>query len=185
MGGAALRSIEKAQTEFLNNWKDKFNGLLETVENVRHGLASVAGGIAQNLGGIKANLDMNSDAMEQLDIFNQIWAKMFVLLLEQIETIRLQGDPSVTREFIQARAKEGFADFFNHTKALVLEERIAYIKEMREKIAQEQAAQQTAQESAQKEADMAESTLRGAETALSNAGGEGGAIPDGAEVFGG
>lgn len=163
---------------------------------IRDGLGQMSVGVAQNLAAVKANLDSNSDALEQFDIFNQIWAKMILKLSERVaqtdyvvETrIAPQDLNEGDRALIKERAREWFTAVFNEMREEVRVEREAYLKELRAKAAEIQAEQEKAvkeEERAKKEAEIAESTLRGAEQNLSTPGGQGSEIPAGAEVFGG
>lgn len=189
MSGSLTRSLKKMQSDFTQQWADKFNGLLETVKRVQAGVGSIAGGVAQNLASVKANLDANGDALEQFDIFNQIWAKMFLKLAERTEQAnylilsgrKLDELDDSDRTVIKDRAREWFGDIFQAMKVEVQEERDAYIKELRAKAAEVQKEM----DDAKKEGDVAEQALRGAEQNLSVPGGEGSEIPAGAEVFGG
>lgn len=159
------------------------------LEKTREGLTSIAAGVAQNLASVKANLDMNSDALEQFDIFNQIWAKMFMRLSERVEQANYQlysgrkidDLQDVDRDFIKVRAKEWFETVFLAIKEEVKEEREAYLVELRKKATEEMESQKQAK----KEESVAEETLRSAEQTLSTAGGQGSEIPPDAEVFGG
>lgn len=179
-------SLIRAHQEFTKTWTDKFNELNKMAGVTREGVASIATGLAQNFAALKANLDMNSDAMEQLDIFNQIWAKVFQLIIERIEQekfLRTNNMPdSALRNSdlveIKSNAQTSFQDMFQLAKDKVVEERQAYLKELRAKTEQEAKPVST-------EEDIAREALINAERGISMAGGEGSAIPDGAEIFGG
>ncbi len=194
MSGSLTRDLKKMHGDFVKQWADKFNALLKTVNNVQAGVGSIAGGVAQNLAGVKANLDANGDALEQFDIFNQIWAKMLMRIVqraEQTDYMRVQGILSMEHlsatdlDVIKDRSKDWFDATFMAMKEEVKEEREAYIKELRAKVAEQQAADTKEKEGAKKEAAVAEEALRGAEQNLSVSGGHGSDIPAGAEVFGG
>lgn len=185
MSGVSKRDLEAFEKE----WKHRITTLEGRVQLVRDGVGSIAAGVAQNLASVKANIDSNGDALEQFDIFNQIWAKMFMKMSEliaQTDYLHAGGLQVVDLKerdlaYIKEHAKDWFENSFNVAKAEVKEEREAYIKELRTKAVEFQKAQ----EEAKKEEAVAESTLRGAEQILSTPGGQGSEIPEGAEVFGG
>lgn len=190
MSGSLTRDLKLMVTNFTKQWADKFNALNASVDTIRKGVASIASGVAQNLSAVKANLDMNSEATEQLDIFNQIWAKMLQRVVDRAETIDFmmqKGYSSASQlsqddlALIKAHAQDYFQELFLTCKGQVKEEREAYIKQLRERAEEEYKAAQATK----KEETIADEALRGAEQSLSNAGGQGSPIPDGAEVFGG
>ena len=170
------------QQKFLKEWADKFDALANMANTTRNGVASIAAAIGQNFAALKANLDLNSSALEQLDVYNQIWAKMFLGILERIVQINNQfthqsGYVPKDNKEIREEAKEIFHALLNECKARVLEEREAYIKSLR--------AQAEAEQQQTNEGKVAEETLRNAEQSMSTFGGEGSDIPEGAEIFGG
>lgn len=181
-------SLIRAHEEFTKLWTTRFNSLNEMAGKTREGVASIATGLAQNFAALKANLDMNSDAMEQLDIFNQIWAKMFLFIIERMEQekfLRTNNIPDLVLrntdlEEIKSTAQTSFQDMFQLSKDKVIEERQAYLKELRTKVEQEAKTAEPVTEEV-----MAREVLLNAERGISMAGGEGSAIPDGAEIFGG
>ena len=166
------------QQEFVKQWTDKFEALAHMANTTREGVASIVAAVTQNFGAIQANLSMNSDAVEQLDIYNQIWAKLFVYIFEQLESLK---PLSVNLESSKAEGRERFSAIFQECKDRVVEEREAYIKLRRQQVEEERKAQ----EQAKKQDTVAEETLRSAESAISMPGGEGSTIPEGAEIFGG
>ena len=168
--------LQLEQQEFVRVWSDKFDALANMANSTRNGVASIAAAVGQNFAAVKANLEANSDAIEQLDIYNQIWAKMFLCLLECI----LEINGIVPAPEIKDRAKNDFQALFVECKARVVEEREAYIKAIRARVEEEQRAATKPSEE-----DMAKETLSSAESSISTFGGEGSAIPDGAEIFGG
>mgnify|MGYP003417569069 CR=1 FL=1 len=180
--------------------KDEFRALDHRVtaldgrlQLVREGMGSIATGVAQNLASIQANLSNNGDALEQFDIFNQIWSKMFMRIIERQEqtaylhaTGKLEIDLFESdREVIRTKAREWFDLTFQNLKDIVKEERDAYIKELRARVQAEHEKAQQEAEQAKKEGEVAEEALRGAEQSLSASGGQGSEIPAGVETFGG
>src|SRR5690349_15912094 len=170
------------QQKFLKEWADKFNALVNMATTTRSGVASIAAAIAQNFAAVKANLDANSEALEQLDVYNQVWAKMFLCLIERMistsQIIQLQrGYVPLSDQEIKTQAKEDFTALLQECKSRVLEEREAYIKALR--------AQADNEQKRANEGTMAETALRNAEQSMSTVGGEGSAIPEGADIFGG
>lgn len=161
------------QQKFVENWANKFETLTNMATSTRDGVTSIVAGIGQNFAALRINLEANSDALEQLDIYNQMWAKMFLCLLERIVALpsrsKLESDQD-----IKDKAKEDFQALIRECKLAVFEERKAYIEAMRAQAAKENT-----------EENMAEQALRNAEQSLSTAGSEGSAIPDDAEIFGG
>lgn len=167
------------QQEFIKSWAEKFNTLAHMATTTREGVASIVAGITQNFGAIQANLSAHSDAVEQLDVYNQIWAKMFLHVFEQLECAKYQyaGDS----ELIKVTGEEKFAAAFQECKATVLEEREAYVRHRQAQIEEQKMQAQTKTQDR-----VAEEALRSAEgTIISTPGGQGSAIPDGAEIFGG
>lgn len=160
------------QQKFVENWSNKFETLSSMAMVTRDGVASIVAGIGQNFAALKVNLEANSDALEQLDIYNQIWAKMFLCLLERI--VALPRSVLDSDQDIKNRAKEDFQALIRECKLAVFEERKAYVEAMRA-----QAIKENTEEA------VAEQALRNAEQSLSTAGGEGSTIPDDAEIFGG
>lgn len=163
-------------------------------DKTREGVKSIIAGVGQNLAAMKANLDSNSEALEQFDIFNQIWGKMFIRICEKIEYHAVVGilgkAPSdITQEQlegIKTAGREWFTAAFNIIKEEVKEEREAYLKELRQRAKEEMERQSAAEEQAKKEEAVAEAALRNAEQpTVSAPGGQGSSIPEGAQVFGG
>ncbi len=181
-----LKDVKKYVTDFIGEWEGKFTKTVELYDKMRTGIASISAGVAQNLGAIKANLDINSDAIEQFDIFNQIWARMLIRMAERI--VYLENGATLSPEEIKEKGREWFEATFKDLKEQVLHDRQAYMEARRAemeatKAAEEQARQ--AEEQAKKEQSTAEETLRSAETSISTSGGQGSDPPPEAEIFGG
>jgi len=166
------------QQKFVREWADKFDALASMANTTRTGVASIAAAIGQNFAALKANLDAHSDAVEQLDVYNQIWAKMFLCLLERIVEIHLAmlGEPEEPQR-VKDLAKEDFQALLQECKARVLEEREVYIKTLR---AQAEDERRMATES-----ETVKEAFQDTKTLISTPGGDGSDIPDGAEIFGG
>jgi hypothetical protein len=190
MGGAAMREVLSKVDKFSKEWTTKFNSLVDTVNTIRKGVASIATGVAQSIGQLKANIDVQGDALETLDAYNQVWGRVMIRLMERIYQADMQiqqgiKDPKELTpeqvELIKAHAEDYFRELVNTTMAQVKEDRARVIAEMRAKAE----AEQKAQEQAKSEQQVAEETMLAAEKNISTPGGDGAEIPAGAEVFGG
>lgn len=175
----ALADIRKFVKDFVDEWDTKYTKSIGLMDTIRTGTASIAAGVAQNLGAIKANLDINSDAIEQFDIFNQIWARMLIRMAERI--VYLENGATLAPEEVKEKGREWFEATFKDLKEQVLQDRQAYMEARR----QEMEAAKAAEEQAKKEQSTAEETLRTAEQSISTPGGQGSDPPAEAEIFGG
>jgi len=189
--------VSKEDFKALEHRMAVLEGQLNTrIDTVRNGLQSISVGVAQNLAALKANLDVNADGLEQLDIFNRIWAKVLIRSSMRQAQFQYLIDNNLKLEelkdndlaVIKEQGNEWFEATFVAMKAEVVEEREAYLKELRAKAAEIQSEQEKAAkeaEQAKKEGEVAEEALRGAGQGIAALGGHGSEIPAGVQVFGG
>jgi len=189
--------VSKEDFKALEHKMAVLEGQLSTrIDTVRNGLQAMSVGVAQNLAAVKANLDVNADGLEQLDIFNRVWAKVLIhLSMRQAQSQYLIDNNLKVEELkendlaaIKEQGNEWFEATFNAMKAEVVEEREAYLKELRVRAAEIQAEHERVAkeaEQAKKEGEVAEEALRGAGQGIATLGGHGSEIPAGVQVFGG
>jgi nitrogenase subunit NifH len=151
MGGAAIREIDRKVDAFIQSMTQQFNGVVRMANAIREGVASMSGAMTQALQGIRGNMDNQSNALENLDVYNQIFGRMLLRVIERViclEKPQAQGDE------VKQIAEDLFNDLFTETKARVIEERTAYIEKMRAEAREAEEAEQ-----AKKEQGIAEEAL--------------------------
>jgi hypothetical protein len=198
--GKVVRLAEKMGKdliEFKNTWADKFNEMSQSVSDLTTRFKAIVTATGQQLSVINANIGVHMEAIEQLDIYNQVNARAILecygrfsqidVILQNMESIlrtQFEYGDSVTRfsqsdlEAIKKDARQCYEDTMQNCFELVREERAQKLKEYRAE--QEKARQE-------EEAKRAEDELKDSEAKklVSEPGGDGASIPEGAEVFGG
>jgi len=190
-----VRVAEKMQKEyksFRDEWADKFNSLSNRFEKF-----IVA--VGQQLAGVSANQQIHSNVLERLDINIQAvdrGVREAYGRFEMLDTLLQKSDldfAELTAEelaSIKESAQETYKDTMQECFRQVNEERKAAIEEQRAaaKKAAEEAKKASEEEAQKAEAEVVEQEMQKAEepsTMLTEPGGEGSKIPEGAEVFGG
>jgi hypothetical protein len=193
--GKGFKKLSNELTEMAGAWDKRFDGLLDRFRKL-----TVA--IGQQMGGINANQQVHSDILEKLDVNVQVLAKMIREIygkLEQVDVLiaRLYEQPRTALEEpttnltpleakeIRDRADQLFTDVMREMFTQVREEREAAMKTHREAAKREKEEAEKAKQE-KEAAEKAEEELQAAEKeVVGEPGGEGAAIPEEAEVFGG